>query len=286
MDDDAPAVVVSVVVANELVLRVIVGAVLAIVIGFAGHRARALSWSGAVAAAIVGTAAAAAGWSLAVVLIAYFGVSSLLSKLGARRKRARMAGVVDKTGARDATQVMANGFPFLICALMSMIDSGHADIWKICAVGSLAASAADTWATEIGTLVGQTPRSILTFRRMTVGESGGVTLVGWIAAAAGATFVATVAVVAGNDLFVWPFIFIGGFVGAAVDSLVGASIQRRGWCDACDRATEMRIHVCGTVTRHTGGLAWLENDGVNLIATVTGAVVPWPIIVLLGHLIR
>jgi len=268
---------------NEVVLRVVIGAPLASAIGFAGRRARALSWSGAVAAAIVGTVAVAAGWHLAVILIAYFGVSSLLSKLGARRKRARMAGVVDKTGARDATQVMANGFPFMFCALMSVINSGHADIWRMCAIGSLAASAADTWATEIGTLVGQTPRSSLTVRRMSVGESGGVTLAGWTAAVAGAAFVAVVAAVVGNDMFVWPLILIGGLAGAAVDSIVGASIQRKGWCDACNRATEMSIHDCGAVTRHIGGLAWLENDGVNLIATVTGAVVPWLMMVPLGN---
>lgn len=257
-------------------VRVIVGAALGVAIAFAGYRARALTWSGAAAAAIVGTVAVAAGWSWALVLIAYFGVSTLLSKLGARRKRARLAGIVDKTGARDATQVMANGFPFLFFALMAMIDPGnHGFVWMTCAVASLAASAADTWATEIGTLVGQMPRSILSWRPMTVGESGGVTLAGSLAALAGAAFVGAVAVVAGLSAVAFPFIVVGGIAGAAADSIVGASIQRRAWCDACGRATEMRIHDCGTVARHTGGFAWLENDGVNLIATVTGAIVPW-----------
>jgi uncharacterized membrane protein len=43
----------------------------------------------------------------------------------------------------------------------------------------------------------------------------------------------------------------------------------------------MRIHDCGTTTRQTGGIAWLENDGVNLVATTTGALVA-----LLGSLSR
>jgi uncharacterized membrane protein len=144
-----------------------------------------------------------------------------------------------------------------------------------CASASLAASAADTWATEIGTLVGQTPRSILTFRPMAVGESGGVTIVGWIAALSGAAFVAGLAAFVGLGRAAFPFVVLGGVAGAAADSIVGAAIQRRSWCDACGRATEMRVHDCGAATRHTGGLAWLENDGVNLIATVTGAVVAW-----------
>ena len=219
-----------------------------------------------------------------MVLIAYFGVSTLLSKLGSRRKRAMLGGVVDKTGARDATQVMANGFPFLFCALAATILPGaDAFNWMTSAAASLAASAADTWATEIGTLVGHTPRSILTWRRMTVGESGGVTLAGWIAAVAGAAFVAAVAILAGLSPVAFPFIVLGGIAGALIDSIVGASIQRRAWCDVCGQATEMRIHTCGAVARHTGGIAWLENDGVNLIATVTGALVPWVTMVPFVH---
>lgn len=257
-----------------MLLRVSLGAFAAIGIGFAGYRARALSWSGAFAAGIIGTVAVAAGWAWAVVLIGYFGVSTLLSKLGSHRKRARLAGVVDKTGARDATQVMANGFPFLLCGLLSLIQpSDELFPWVVAGAGSLAASAADTWATEIGTLVGQPPRSILTFRRVNVGESGGVTWAGWLAAFSGAAFVASVASLAWHEFFALPFIFVGGIAGAAVDSIIGASVQRRSWCDACGRPTEMRIHDCGTPSRHIGGFAWLENDGVNLIATVTGAFV-------------
>ena len=252
-----------------------VGALLGGGVAFAGFRARSLSWSGAGAAAIMGTVAVAAGWSWAIVLVSYFGVSTLLSQLGAQRKRDRLTGVVDKAGARDATQVMANGFPYLFCAAMTLLTPpSYLYLLTTCAAGSLAASAADTWATEIGTLVGQPPRSILTGRGMTVGESGGVTLAGCAAAGGGAAFVAAVAVFAGLDRIAFPLIVLGGIAGAATDSIVGASIQRRSWCDACGRATEMRIHNCGAPTRHTGGLAWLENDGVNLIATVTGAGIP------------
>lgn len=261
---------------NEIVPRIVIGGLLATAIGITGHRARALSWSGAVAAAIVGTVAAAAGWNWAIVLIAYFGVSTLLSKLGSQRKRTMLGGVVDKTGARDATQVMANGFPFLFCALVVTIRPGaNAFDWMTSAAASLAASAADTWATEVGTLVGRTPRSILTWRPMNVGESGGVTLPGGFAAVAGAAFVGVVAALAGLNAVALPFIVLGGMAGACMDSIVGASIQRRSWCDACGQATEMRTHTCGAVTRHTGGFGWLENDGVNLIATVTGGLIPW-----------
>ena len=53
--------------------------------------------------------------------------------------------------------------------------------------------------------------------------------------------------------------------------LLGASVQERRWCDACARATERRRHDCGTATRQVGGLAALDNDAVNLLATLAGA---------------
>jgi uncharacterized protein (TIGR00297 family) len=256
-------------------IRAMIGAVLAGAVAGSGVRWRSLTRSGGAAAAIIGTVAVAAGWNWAAVLLAYFVVSSLLSRLGADRKASRLAGVVDKTGARDATQVMANGFPFLMFALIAMFDSARPELWMTCAAGSLAASAADTWATEIGTWAGQAPRSILSWRRLAVGESGGVTVAGWTAAVVGAAFVAIVAALAGLPVTVIPVIVLGGIGGAAADSIAGASIQRRSWCDACGRATEMRVHDCGAPTRHTRGLAWLENDGVNLIATVTGGLLTW-----------
>ena len=256
--------------------RPIVGALLGSVVAFAAYRARALTRSGFVAAAITGTIAVAAGWSWAAVLVGYFASSTLLSRLGAERKRARLAGMVDKPGARDASQVMANGFPFLFCALLAVFGAIPEPLRLMTlATGSLAASAADTWATEIGTMVGQTPRSILTWQVMTVGESGGVTLVGSLASLAGAAFVGAVAVLAGVSAGAFPLIVLGGITGAVADSFLGATVQRRSWCDTCGRATEMRVHDCGTVPRHVAGIAWLENDAVNLVATVTGALVPW-----------
>src|SRR5258708_29158570 len=87
---------------NAVLVRVIIGALAASGIGFAGYRARALSWSGAIAAGVMGTAAVAAGWTWAAVLLAYFGVSTWLSKLGWRRRRARLARLAGQTGGRHA----------------------------------------------------------------------------------------------------------------------------------------------------------------------------------------
>ena len=64
-------------------IAALVGAALAAVIAAIAYRAHALSRSGAVAAFAVGTAVfAAGGWPGALVLLAFFVPSTLLSRLG------------------------------------------------------------------------------------------------------------------------------------------------------------------------------------------------------------
>jgi uncharacterized membrane protein len=65
----------------------------------------------------------------------------------------------------------------------------------------------------------------------------------------------------------------GGFAGALADSLLGATIQSKRWCEKCGSSTEREIHICGTPTIHSGGLKWLNNDGVNFISTIIGGLV-------------
>jgi len=144
--------------------------------------------------------------------------------------------------------------------------------WTALGAGALAASAADTWATEIGTRYGGVPRSILSGRPVPVGTSGGVTVIGSLGALAGAVFVAMVTLAIGWSQLVALAAVAGGVVGALADSFVGATAQVRRWCDACGLATERVLHDCGSATRVSGGIAGLDNDMVNLFSGIVGGV--------------
>jgi uncharacterized protein (TIGR00297 family) len=218
-------------------------------------------------AVVVGTVCVAAGWSWGALLVAFFVASSTLSRLGARRKDERTGSIVAKGGARDARQVLANGGLFALAALLSLVAPWPG--WMVAGAGALAAATSDTWATEIGTLAGGAPRSITSGRPVPPGTSGGITLAGTLAALCGAAFVAALA-----WAFRWPAaaaIVLGGLAGSTADSLLGATMQARRWCERCGAATERDVHDCGTPTRFAGGLHWLDNDGVNLAAAVVGA---------------
>ena len=255
-----------------MTIRVAAGLVLAALIASVAYRTRSLSSSGAVAATAVGALAAGAGWSWAELLIIYFVSTSALSRVGRRTKELRTAPIVAKSGARDAAQVLANGAMFAAAALVMLV---RPDVrWVTLGSGSLAASAADTWATEIGMLYGGEPRSFLPpWRRVSVGTSGGVSAIGTIAAVGGAGFMALVMLGLGwTSLVAWR-VAIGGIAGALVDSLLGATLQARRWCDTCQEETERPVHGCGAMTRRVAGLAWLDNDMVNFLSNAAGGLV-------------
>lgn len=249
--------------------RAAAGLVLALAVASGAWRVRALSGDGAVAAAVVGALAMAAGWRWAALLLIYFLASAALSRTGRVDREAAIAGIVAKRGPRDAVQVVANGGAFALAALGSLLLPW--DGWAVLAAGALAASAADSWATELGTLKGGVPRSIATLRPLPAGLSGGISAMGTAAAFAGALFVALAAYSLGWSRAMAVGVFAGGVAGALADSLIGATLQDRRRCDACEAWTERMVHSCGMETRHASGLEWLDNDWVNVLCTLIGA---------------
>ena len=251
-------------------MRYVIGALVSGGIAFWALRTSVLSRSGALAAAIVGTLALAAGWSWGILLAAFFVSGITLSRLGIRRKAQSTDGIVAKSGARDAWQVLANGGVFAAAAAATMLSPQAS--WPVIGIGALAASTADTWATEIGTLFGGTPRSILSGRRFPIGASGGITVAGSAAALVGAGFMGLVAALIGWQAGM-TVIIASGVGGALTDSILGALVQERFWCGLCGAATEQSIHRCGTITSRVGGFAGFNNDVVNLLCSLAGALI-------------
>jgi uncharacterized protein (TIGR00297 family) len=253
----------------SLTVRLVLGAALAFVVASLARRANALSASGAAAATVVGACAVAAGWQWAALLLFFFLTSTALTRLHADVKAALAGGRMEKTGPRDAMQVLANGGVFAAAAIALAV-------WDVPALGAaglgaIAAATADTWSTEVGMLAPQQPRAILTHEPVPPGTSGGVTVAGWLAGCAGALSIACVATLVRLGGFEALAAAAGGIGGMLADSVLGASVQAQYRCERCDADTERRVHRCGTRTKHVRGWRWMDNDAVNLLATSAGA---------------
>src|SRR3990172_1739018 len=248
-----------------------IGFGLAAVIAFAAFRLQLLTAGGAAAATVVGGLTFAGGILPSILLLLFFTSSSALSRLGARGKRA-VAGGFEKSSRRDHWQVLANGG---LAALLALIYGRTADARALAALaGALAAVNADTWATEVGVLARRRPWRLTDGRQVEGGTSGAVTLEGLMASIAGAALIGLTAGLAIGSLVLIVAATVGGFLGAMADSLLGASVQAMFYCPACRKETERHpIHTCGTPTTRLRGWPWLRNDGVNLGASLVGAVV-------------
>ena len=254
-----------------MMARAAAGLLVSLLIALAARRAHMLSRSGVLAAAVIGTAAIAAGWRWGALLVAYFVVASLLSRLLGGVNSARVRRIVAKDGPRDAWQVMANGGMFALCALGTLLPHGAAS-FALAALGALAASSSDTWATEIGTRFGGTPLSLRRLRAAPAGTSGAVSIVGSIGMLGGAAFVAGAARALDLHWALVP-IFLGGVAGAVTDTVVGALGQEKRWCNRCNESTERAVHPCGAAPRLRSGMPGVDNDAVNMLASFVGAAV-------------
>ena len=111
--------------------------------------------------------------------------------------------------------------------------------------GALQRQTADTLASEIG-VTGGIPRLITTLKQVPIGTNGGVTITGELVAFFGGLIVSLVAMLL-NVITPQMMIIctIAGFVGTNIDSLVGATLENRGF---------------------------LGNAGTNLLATLGGGI--------------
>lgn len=260
-------------------MQLLYGFLLAVIVSFAAYRAGSLNRSGALGAALLGTVVfGLGGLAWAVLLLAFFITSSGLSRLFKKRKAAAEE-KFSKGSQRDAWQVLANGGISGVFVLLHLLFPGQAWPWLGFA-GSLAAANADTWATELGVLSRRPPVMITGGRRVEPGTSGGISVVGTLAALSGALLIGLLAAwlrpaalpaSAGSFLADLGWIGLGGLAGSLLDSLLGATLQAIYTCPNCRKETERTpLHSCGTPTQFKRGLPWMNNDWVNTFCTLAG----------------
>jgi uncharacterized protein (TIGR00297 family) len=121
------------------------------------------------------------------------------------------------------------------------------DIFVLAFIGAVATANGDTLASEIGQTSRIKPRMITNMEVTDTGVDGGVTPLGEVAALAGSIIIGLLAAATGMSggygLLAGT---VTGFLGTNFDSLLGATLQRKGY---------------------------LSNNGVNLLATLFGAVI-------------
>jgi uncharacterized protein (TIGR00297 family) len=169
---------------------------------------------------------AGAGPTAFATLATLFLMTWVSTRLGYRRKLA--LGLAEHREGRNAWQVLAN---LTVAALGSVVFSATGNrVWLVAALAALGEAATDTVASEIGQYRNPDARLITTWERVPAGTDGGITAPGSIAGMAAGLVIAAVATVGGMLPRTQLWIPVAaGFAGMLIDSILGATLQRRGW---------------------------------------------------------
>lgn len=151
-------------------------------------------------------------------LVGVFVLTFVATRYGRARKEAR--GLSEGRRGRRASQIVANlGVAALAAAMGSYAGC----------IAALAEAAADTVSSEIGQAAGGSAWLVTSWRRVSPGTDGGVSVMG-----TGAGVVAAAVIVGFGALHhaLWPdkmVVFVAACTGLVFDSVLGATVERRGW---------------------------------------------------------
>ncbi len=208
-------------------------------------KTRKLTLQGALTAAVLGICLYLGAGYYGILMAA---VLFLLSAMATSQKMAvkEALGAAEKNkGQRTAAQVLANVGTAGLLGLLCFFYPLKIDLFRLMMAASLAAAAADTISSEMGTVYGKRFYNIITLKKDQQGLDGVISLEGTLFGLAASTVIAAVYTLSfGWKTDFWRII-LAGTIGNLADSVLGATLERK---------------------------HYLGNNAVNFINTVIAAV--------------
>ena len=147
---------------------------------------------------------------------------------------------------RNLGQVLANSGVPAILSLLNIATGYTQPVLLVMVAASLASATGDTLSSELGNVYGRNFYNVLTFKKDQRGLNGVISVEGTLFGAIGSLAIATIHAVAYDLNFAFFVIVVSGVAGNLSDSLLGASLERKGY---------------------------LGNDAVNFLSTAIAGVV-------------
>ncbi|ACV24678.1 TIGR00297 family protein [Methanocaldococcus fervens] len=220
----------------KLFVSILVVCVLALII----KRSKCLDDSGIIGSSIMAFILIYfCGFKYLALLLSFLILGVLVSRIGLDKKKSKK---MDET-CRTLKNVLANGLIPILFAILTIFGLNWALVGY---VSSIAAATSDTFSSELGVLSDENPKLITTFEVVEKGTDGAITIFGTLSGILGAFLIGFLGYLFFGDVKIILCGTIGGIFGNLADSLFGALFERKGI---------------------------LNNEHVNLIATIVGGVV-------------
>jgi uncharacterized protein (TIGR00297 family) len=217
----------------ELGRRVAIGAGVNALLAGVGWLSGGVNRSGVLAGLVLGTAVwSFVDWRGYVLLLAFFVLGTLATKIGFARKAAAGIAQADK-GRRGARNALAKT---LVAGAAAVFAATTPAPWPVlfglAFAAAFATAACDTVSSEIGKAFGRHTFLVTTMRPVPRGTEGAISAEGTLAGLAAALALAGVGVATGFvGMAAWWIVPIAAFVANLLESLLGATVERRGLLD-------------------------------------------------------
>lgn len=181
-----------------------------------------------------------------------------------RRKLAAKDGPKEKH-SRDFLQILINGgLGTLFVVLAGIYDSIPLLIVSMVSIGG---NFIDSVSSDVGTLAKATPFDPLQRRYVPRGLSGGMTVLGTLAALSFSLLIGLYVVLGlGQAVLVGLLVCCLVFLQSLVDTMMGSALQVKYRCPVCGAITEQTTH-CDVPTEYHRGLKWMSNNCVNALSS-------------------
>lgn len=134
----------------------------------------------------------------------------------------------ERDGLRGIVNVLANGGAAAIFSAMALLFPWYENYLAMMALAGLATVCSDTLSSELGNIYGSRYYDILSFKKGQRGVDGIVSNEGLCFGIAGSVIVATCMFIGHGNLKLFLAVSISGVFGNLIDSVLGATLQRRG----------------------------------------------------------
>ena len=251
--------------------------ILNLLAALAAYKKKALDKKGTFMAIIMGIVVfILAGPITWLAMMTFFASSSAISYLK-KEAKAKLSSEYEKI-RRDYKQVLANGLMATIMSVVFFFTKSDAVLFS--AITSIAICCADTWGSELGPLSKGSTFSIISFKRVSKGTSGGVSLLGTAMSLFGSILIAMISLLififrpgyaAGEILLIFVIISALGLVGSLIDSFLGATIQAK-YKNKNQQITESPT-TAGKNNKQISGLKFINNGMVNFLSVAIGTLI-------------